>query len=188
MIGVHADHVALVLEGGLDDALATRPRTRLLTQYANSFSDPATGKEIAKAEYGQGAGIIFAVAGATGQGVIEAALEHERYMIGVDADQAEIYRASNPRAAEHILGSVMKSVDIAIFRAVQQLAAGQLAFGKAESLGLEENGIRFAGNTALRPPIDDSIKSEIGRLEAAIVAGEIAVPTVFKNASTRSAH
>src|SRR5947207_9412861 len=122
------------------------PDIALLTQYANSFSDPATGKEIAKAEYGQGAGIIFAAAGATGQGVVEAAAESGRYMIGVDADQAAIYQAANPQVAAHIVTSVMKNVDRALFRALQRHQANELAFGRSESLGLKEQGIVLAHN------------------------------------------
>jgi basic membrane protein A len=47
--------------------------TRVIVQYANSWTDPAKGKEIAKTLYSQGADIVFSVAGGTGQGVFEAA-------------------------------------------------------------------------------------------------------------------
>src|SRR5450830_1558385 len=60
-------------------AEAAAPGLMLASQYANGFSDPAAGKEIARAQMDQGAAIVFHAAGASGQGVNEAASEAHRY-------------------------------------------------------------------------------------------------------------
>ncbi|MDE1145063.1 MAG: BMP family ABC transporter substrate-binding protein [Azospirillaceae bacterium] len=165
--------------GFIAGAAATAPNVTVLRQYANSFSDPATGKEIAKAQYGQGAGIIFQVAGATGQGVIEAADEAGRYVIGVDSDQAALYRTSNPGRAAHILTSVLKNVDATVLRALRLLVAGRLPLGTTESLGLKEGAIGLADNPDAALPIPPAVRAAVDQARDDIISGRVTVPTAF---------
>ena len=46
----------------------TNPDVTAIRQFADSWDDPAKGKELAKAQYSQGADIIFQIAAGTGQG------------------------------------------------------------------------------------------------------------------------
>ncbi|TWB21763.1 nucleoside-binding protein [Nitrospirillum amazonense] len=155
------------------------PGITVLRQFANSFSDPATGKEIAKAQYGQGASVIFQVAGATGQGVIEAAEETGRYVIGVDSDQAALYRASSPRRAARILTSVMKNVDAAILRALRLWQQGRLPLGRTESLGLKEGAIGLADNPAAALTVPPAVRAAVAAARQGIIDGTLTVPTAF---------
>ncbi|MEE3625390.1 BMP family ABC transporter substrate-binding protein [Nitrospirillum sp. BR 11752] len=155
------------------------PGITVLRQFANSFSDPATGKEIAKAQYGQGAGVIFQVAGATGQGVIEAAEETGRYVIGVDSDQAALYRTSSPRRAARILTSVMKNVDAAILRALRLWQQGRLPLGRTESLGLKEGAIGLADNPEAALTVPPAVRAAVAAARQRIIDGTLAVPTAF---------
>jgi basic membrane protein A len=145
------------IDGFIAGAKEADPRVRVLRQYANSFGDPATAKDIAKAMVAQGAGLVFQVAGGSGQGVIEAAAETGRWVIGVDADQHLLYRDAYPQRAARILTSVMKHVDVALLQALRRWRAGQLQFGGAESLGLAEGGVSLATSGpgwAALPPAD----------------------------------
>ncbi|ASG20264.1 BMP family lipoprotein [Nitrospirillum viridazoti] len=155
------------------------PGITVLRQFANSFSDPATGKEIAEAQYGQGAGVIFQVAGATGQGVIEAAEETGRYVIGVDSDQAALYRASSPRRAARILTSVMKNVDAAILRALRLWQQGRLPLGRTESLGLKEGAIGLADNPEAALTVPPTVRAAVAAARQRIIDGTLTVPTAF---------
>ena len=145
------------IDGFIAGAKQADPRVRVLRQYANSFGDPATAKDIAKAMVAQGAGLVFQVAGGSGQGVIEAAAETGRWVIGVDADQHLLYRDAYPQRAARILTSVMKHVDVALLQALRRWRTGQLQFGGAESLGLAEGGVSLATSGpgwAALPPSD----------------------------------
>ena len=155
------------------------PNLAVLQQYANSFTDPATGKEIAKAQYGQGVDLIFQIAGASGQGVIEAAAETGHYVIGVDSDQAEIYQAAAPERAHRIVTSVLKRVDNAVFRALSLMAADTLPFGRSESLGLKEGAIGLADNGVTQALVPAATMAEIRQVEAAIKAGDLTIPSVY---------
>lgn len=155
------------------------PDIKVLKQYANSFADPATGKEIAKAQLGQGASIVFQVAGGTGQGVIEAAVEGGKYAIGVDSDQALIFETSRPDAAKRIVTSVLKQVDNTVVRAVSLMKEGKLPFGQAESLGLKEGAIGLADNKFTQAIVPPAVWAEVEKTKADIMDGKVTVPTAF---------
>lgn len=160
--------------------LAAAPGHTLLSQYANSFSDPAAGKEIAKAQYGRGVALIFHAAGATGQGVNEAALEALRYAIGVDMDQYALYEASNPALASRIVASVLKNVDVALLRVVQMQMEGRLSFGSAESLGLAEHGVSLTRNSVIVTQAAPETLRALDELQVAIAEKRVHVPSAFQ--------
>jgi basic membrane protein A len=119
----------------------TNPDIQVIRQFAGGWNDPAKGKELAKAQYSQGADIVFQIAGGTGQGVFEAATEDGKYAIGVDSDQAMIIKDADPAQAERILTSMMKNVDNSLFRGLQMHLDGTAPYGTAESLGIAEGGV-----------------------------------------------
>ncbi len=160
-------------------AQSVLPDITLLRQYTNSFSDPATGKEIAQAEFNQGAAVVFQIAGASGLGVIEAAGEAEAYVIGVDSDQALIYADSNPDLAARIVTSMMKNVDTVVFRSLEQRVAGTLPLGESEALGLSEGGVGLAINDFTRAVVPAAILEEIETVRDGIIAGDITVPSAL---------
>ncbi|QGZ43314.1 BMP family ABC transporter substrate-binding protein [Pseudoduganella flava] len=161
---------------------AAAPGLPLQTQYANAFSDPAAGKEIARIQYGRGAGVIFHAAGATGQGVNEAAEEARRYAIGVDMDQYALYQAQHPARAKAIVTSVLKDVDVGLVRALRLTLDGKLAYGQVESLGLKEGGVRLAPHSAVMDALPADLRAELDVQRDAIVAGRVKVPTAFGGA------
>lgn len=160
-------------------ACLVNPETQVLVQYAGGWNDPARGKEIALAMYEQGADIVFQVAGGTGEGVFEAAAERGRFAIGVDSDQALIIQETSPERAERILTSMMKNVDNSIFRAIDLYLQGELPLGTAEALGIEEGGVGLAYNDIYFENTPENIQELIAAVEAAVIAGEISVNTVF---------
>ncbi len=135
--------------------------------YAESFGDPALGKELTLAQYNNGADIVFPVAGATGIGSFEAAVElgGGRYVIAADTDQSQL-------GADVQLCVVNKGVDVAVFDGAQQVVEGNFEAG-ARALGLAENGVD------LTDP-GDNVAPEVlevaARYKAAIIAGDIVVP------------
>jgi len=160
-------------------ARSAAPGIAVQVQYANAFSDPAAGKEIARLQYARGAGIVFHAAGATGQGVNEAAEEAGRYAIGVDLDQAALYRERQPARAAAIVTSVMKEVDVGLVRALGLALDGKLPYGSLESLGLAEGGVRLAPGSKVMNALPPALAAQLERQRAAIVAGRLRVPSAF---------
>ncbi len=160
------------LDGFAEGAQRAEPRARVLRQYAHSFSDPATAKDIAKAMYAQGAGLVFQVAGGSGQGVIEAAAEAGHWVIGVDADQYQLYATAYPARAAHILTSVMKHVDVALLQALRDWRAGRLAFGQQRSLGLAEGGVSLATSAPAWRQLPAAEREALQALAHSLSAGD----------------
>lgn len=153
---------------------------QIIRQFAGSWNDPAKGKELAKAQYSQGADIVFQIAGGTGQGVFEAAAEDGHYAIGVDSDQATIIKDSDPAQAERILTSMMKNVDNSLVRALKMTIEGTAPYGKAEALGVAEGGVGLARNDIYEKATPDEVKAAVDAAEKAVIAGEVKVDTAFQ--------
>lgn len=153
--------------GFLAGVKAANPDCEVFRQYANSFTDAAAGKSIAEQFYNEGADIIYHAAGATGNGMIEAAKEKGKWAIGVDRDQ-------NDLAPDNVLTSAMKRVDNAIYNVCQDLEAGTFEGGSTVTYGLAEGGVDIAPTSDKHVPAD--ILAEVDDLKAKIIAGEIVVP------------
>ena len=167
------------LVGYIAGAKYINPGIKIIISYAGAFNDPAKGKELVLAQYRQGADISFNVAGETGIGLLEAAKEMDKWAIGVDSDQALIVEDKDPEMARHIVTSMMKNVDLSIFRALKLTLEGKCPYGKAEALGIAEQGVGIADNKYYRELVPKEFRDIIKRLEKLIVEGKIKVPTAF---------
>ena len=137
------------------------------SQYAEAFDDATKGKAIATNMYQQGADIIFHASGDTGNGVIEAAKEQDKWVIGVDMDQ-------NHLAPEHVLTSAMKQVNQGVLDMVKDFVDGKFAGGTAKHLGLAEGAVGIAPSSDKNVPAE--ILEKVSDLEKRIVDGEFEVP------------
>jgi len=155
------------------------PECQVLLNYAGGWNDPAKGKEQALAMYQQGADFVFQVAGATGDGVFQAALETGNLAIGVDSDQATIIKDTNPELAAVIATSMMKNVDNSVYRALKLHLEGKLPYGTSEALGIAEGGVGLAKNEIYDKLTPQEVKDKISQVEADITAGKIKVDTAF---------
>ena len=160
--------------------------------YTNEFSDPKKGKDLANSQFSQGVDIIFAAAGACGNGVIEAAKERSEklagkglenikkyalsgkalyYAIGVDVDQDYM-------APGIVLTSAMKGIDTAGYYGVTWAFKGQFK-GGLKVLGLKENGVRMSEMKYTKDIIDKltpNVLKELEYLKGLIIDGKIIVP------------
>ncbi len=130
-----------------------------------AWNDPVKGGELTKAQISQGADVVYAAAGGTGLGVLQAAADEGVYSIGVDSNQNYLHPGS-------VLTSMLKRVDVAVFDAMS--AGADLETG-VKVLGLAEDGVGWAldeNNAAL---ITDDMKAAIEDAKSKIIAGEISV-------------
>lgn len=139
----------------------------VLNQYAESFSDAAKGKAIATNMYQQGADIVFHASGDVGTGVIEAAKEQDKWVIGVDRDQ-------NYLAPEHVLTSAMKRVDVGVYNVVKDLNEDKFPGGQTVVYGLDEGAVDIAPTSDKHVP--QELLDEVEELKQTIISGEIEVP------------
>ena len=146
---------------------------RVIVGYAGvtgeAFKNPGKGKELALAQFGAGADIIFHASGSTGLGVFEAARQHSKFAIGVDADQWN-------EAPGRILTSMLKRADVATYRVMQDLLAGKWQ-GGVRNFGLAEDGVDYVYDQRNAPLIPRAARDAAERLRKEIIAGKIHAPT-----------
>lgn len=160
-------------------ACLVNPDSQVIVQYAGGWNDPARGKEIALAMFEQDADVVFQIAGGTGIGVFEAAEEQGHYAIGVDSDQALIVQETDPDQAEHILTSMLKNVDLSLYRAVTLHMDGELEYGTVENLGIAEEGVGLAINEIYEENTPEDIQALITGVQEAVTDGMIEINSVF---------
>jgi basic membrane protein A len=145
------------------------PGTKTLNGYSQDFGDQQKCKEIALSQIGQGARVIFQVAGGCGLGAIEAAKSKGLCGIGVDNDQ----RFLGPQ----VLTSARKKVDQAVFLAIKGAKAGKYRGAFNAVYGLKNGGVALgkfgAGNCAVLPVWKKAVNS----VARQIIAGKIKPPS-----------
>ena len=82
-----------------------------------AWNDPVKGGELAKSQMDRGADIVYAAAGATGQGVLKAAADAGKFGIGVDSNQNGLFPG-------HVLTSMLKHVDVATYKSFMDAKNG----------------------------------------------------------------
>jgi basic membrane protein A len=144
------------------------PDVTVITRFAGTHFDPAKGRETALAMYGEGADIIFQIAGPTGLGVFEAAKEANRYVIGVDGNQ-------KPLAPEFTLASMRKRVGDSILDFTNMFLAGDIETGEAYLYGLAKNGVGIDYGDTDPDLVPQDVKDRIAELQEMIINGDIVV-------------
>lgn len=167
------------LVGYIEGAKSQVPDIKVAISYVNDFANPAKGKEMSLAQYDMGADIGFNVAGGSGLGQLDAAKEKDRYAIGVDSDQAMLFKDSDPKKSDLTLTSMMKRVDNSLVRAVKLWLEGKLTFGNAEILGLKDDAVGLSENEFYKKNVPQEMQTKLTDLKSKIAKGEIKVGTAF---------
>lgn len=137
----------------------------------SGFRSPDKAKEAAKAMYEGGADVVFHAAGGSGSGLFDAAVEagDGKWAIGVDSDQ---YETATAEQRPHILTSMVKRVDVAVFGAIKDFKDGKLSGGGVTVYDLKADGVGYATSGGF---VDD-ISAQLDDLKAKIISGDIKVP------------
>ena len=160
-----------------------REEGMLLGQYCgkdgSAFNDPKTGESIAINMYNQGATIVYHAAGGSGNGLFKAAKDMDKIAIGVDSDQGYGYatadNAEEKAMAEHILTSMLKRVDNAVYLTGKEMINNSKVVGGYTTFNLPVDGVGYALNEFNKDKLAD-VKAEVDKLKQKIISGEISVP------------
>ncbi len=132
-----------------------------------AWNNPTKGGELARSQFDRGADVVFAAAGGTGVGVLQAAKDSGKLAIGVDSNQNHIHPGT-------ILTSMLKRVDVAAYNVFKSAKDGVWKPG-IQVLGLAEDGVGWAldeNNAAL---ISDGMRARVEQVKADIIAGKVKV-------------
>ena len=132
-----------------------------------AWNNPVKGGELTKAQMNQGADVVYAAAGSTGLGVLQAAADAGKYSIGVDSNQNYLHPGS-------VLTSMLKRVDVAVYNAFMDVKADKWTTG-INVLGLKEGGVGYAVDDNNMKLISDDMKAAVSKAEADIKSGALSV-------------
>jgi len=134
---------------------------------AAAWNDPAKGGELARSQFERGVDVVFAVAGGSGNGVLQTAKEKGKLSIGVDSNQNGLYPGS-------VLTSMVKHVDNAVYESFMQLKNGTWKAGVAAK-GLKEGGVDWALDDNNRKLITPEIEKKVVAARKDIIDGKVKV-------------
>ncbi|MFD5439601.1 BMP family lipoprotein [Streptomyces tendae] len=163
-------------EQGVKD---TDPKIKVVSQYLTQtaeeggFSSPDKGKAAAEGQIEKKADVVYAAAGLSGQGVIEAAAKVKIWAIGVDSDQYE--QEALAAYKDSILTSALKDINGAVFALAKSVEDGKPLTGthtfdlKSDGVGLSDSNPKFAEVPGAMEAVE--------KAKAGIVDGSIKVAT-----------
>jgi basic membrane protein A len=176
--GTNVPAVVAYNAGYVAGAQSINPDIKTLYQETNpdpakGFNDPATGKAIAQQFIGQGADVLFQVAGLTGQGVLEAACDANIYGIGVDVDQVETL----PNLSGCIVTSAEKKLKDTVQAVVESVASGEFKAGTvAYNAASTPPAIGLSPYHEFEDLITPEIQAKLDEAMAAMASGELKPP------------
>ena len=131
-----------------------------------AFTDPEWGASTAKQALDQGADVIFAAGGTTGNGgLIEVASHAGKFCIGVDSDQW----VTLPEARPCLVSSAMKLITPSVFDLIKLSGDGNFPAGN------------YFGDVGLAPfhdfdsSISQEIKDRLSRIDSDLRAGTVGI-------------
>ena len=155
----------------------TDPKVKVLSQYLTQtaeeggFASPDKGKTAAEGQIETKADVVYAAAGLSGQGVIEAAAANKVWAIGVDSDQYK--QEALVKFKDSILTSAMKDVAKAVYNLAKSVEDGKPQTGivrgdlKTGEVSLSNSNPKFAD--------DAELQAAIKTAKEKIISGEIKV-------------
>ncbi|HEX8116498.1 MAG TPA: BMP family ABC transporter substrate-binding protein [Pyrinomonadaceae bacterium] len=166
-------------KGYEEGAKAARPDAEVIVNYVGvtdgAWNNPGKGKELALAQIGKGADVIFTAAGNSGLGAFDAVEQAgkdetgraRRFVIGVDSNQ-------NMVKPGFVLTSMVKRVDNAVYQIVGDVVRGQFK-GGVHVYGLEADGVGYSLDEFNKELIPAPVLQEVEEARRKIIDGEIKV-------------
>jgi basic membrane protein A and related proteins len=110
---------------------------------------------------------IYAAAGGTGVGVLQAAADGGKLGIGVDSNQNYLHPGK-------VLTSMLKRVDVAVYNAFMD-AKNDKFTGGFNVLGLKEDGVGYAVDDNNKALLTPEMIAAVEKAKADIIAGTVKV-------------
>lgn len=155
--------------GYAQGAVAVNPDIKFISNMTGTtpaaWNDPVKGAELTKAQISQGADVVYAAAGGTGIGVLQAAADEGILSIGVDSNQNHLHPGK-------VLTSMVKRVDNSVYEAF--VAGAELETGVVV-MDLAKEGVGYALDEHNAELVTDEMKAAADAASAKIQSGEIAV-------------
>jgi basic membrane protein A len=165
-------------KGYEEGAKAVNPNIQVVQNYVGvtdaAWNNPGKGKELALAQIGKGADVIFTAAGNSGLGAFDAVEQYGKengrathFVIGVDSNQ-------NMVKPGFVLTSMVKHVENAVYDIIKVVVDGKFQ-GGFHVFGLESDGVGYVIDQYNRNLVSAEAIKEAEEAKKKIIAGQIKV-------------
>ena len=155
--------------GYAQGVMAANPAAKVILNMTGTtpaaWNDPVKGAELAKSQKSQGADVIYAAAGGTGVGVLQAAADEGILSIGVDSNQ-------NGMHPGQVLTSMMKRVDNAVYAAFTE---GTALTSGINVMDLKSEGVGYAMDDNNKALVTAEMQATVDAAAEKIKSGELVV-------------
>ena len=155
--------------GYAQGVMAADPKAKVILNMTGTdptaWNNPVKGAEIAKSQQAQGADVIYAAAGGTGVGVLQAAADLKILSIGVDSNQNYLHPGQ-------VLTSMMKRVDNAVYAAFKE---GKDLKPGVNVMDLAAGGVDVAMDDNNAKLVSPEMKAAVDAAAAKIKSGDLKV-------------
>src|ERR1051326_8920184 len=159
-----------------EGARSVNPKIQVIQNYVGvtdtAWNNPGKGKELALAQIGKGADVIFTAAGNSGLGAFDAVEQQGKqdgrathFVIGVDSNQ-------NMVKPGFVLTSMVKRVDNAVYDIVKDVVNHQFNPG-LHVFGLDKDGVGYAMDDYNKDLVSPEAIQETEAAKKKIISGEI---------------
>lgn len=145
----------------------------VLYSFIGGNADTAKAKELSFAQIQRGADVIYAVAGQSCLGVVEAAYESNVWALNCDQDWASKIAETNADMARVNLTSSTKDYLTIVGAALDEYVAGTLTFGEHHLVGWGDGAIKMYENDAYYELFEGELKEQYDQVLADLTAGNI---------------
>lgn len=174
--GIPVPPVVNFTTGYRNGAQCTDNSINVMEEYSNDFGNPSHGAQIAEGMINNGAEVIFAAAGSTGNGAILYAAQNGMYAIGVDSDQYyNLFGGGSVDGSGNLLTSAMKRVDNAVYMTIDDFLHSSDPWGDEQEYGLEQEGVGLASYHETYDDVPTLVKQYVEDVATKIIAGQIHV-------------
>jgi basic membrane protein A len=144
------------------------PGIKVVFGYSQDFVASDKCKTVAQNLIGQGAKVLFQVAGLCGLGTLRAADDAGIWGIGVDKDQYN--------DAKRVLTSGVKRVDVGVQDAIKSVQEGKFKGGADLLFNLKNNGMSVG---KINPAVPKAFITEMNSYKQKVIAGTLKVPSAL---------
>lgn len=149
------------------DTVDTNSDNSKVTNNANAWNNPERAKVLAKKQYNSDVGVIFAAAGGSSVGVLEAAEEMGKLAIGIDTNQNGLFPGT-------VLTSMVKRVDKVVYESLVNAYSGRWEPG-IKYLGIRENALDYAVDVHNKDLITKEVIDKVEDAKDRIIRGLIKI-------------
>ncbi len=138
----------------------TAPNVKVLSAFAGSFNDPVKGRAVAADMVNQGAEVLYTAAGATDQGVFEAAAAGDVWAIGNAAGQAQ-GASAKVNGKDAVITAADTNIISSLADAVVLEAQGKLPVGTTRSYGVDNGAVSIVDSATYQRVVPAAVRTRI---------------------------